>query len=516
MAGSRQIPSRVVLTDQQGRVELGYNAIEAKGRRQAPATLLKHEDRVLLPKDRDKLTATTRDAQRNLALLSWAVRRHLDYVSRFDVHVTGLPDDLTVEMQALFEWHARKQNFDPGKRHSRNSAMRIFEAGKVLDGDAAWVKLSTGKIQSLEGTRIAKPRDTTDMSLAVKTKLQQVSEHGLILDEFGGIAQACVCKRKSTAGIANNGPLIFDKFVDGGNLILGGYFTRAEQTRGVSPLTTALNTFRDLYEGWEWTLIKIKLHALFGVAIFRDAVGGDGFPTTATEDADVDIDSEEVTDNRYDVSLKDGIMMLDLDPGDRAEMLESKTPNSQVGPYSELMIRISLLALDIPFTFFNSAKASFSARIADRVEYEESARFKREDNQASLADYSDACLVRWVNRADMLQPYMQRHGLTLRQVQRAVEWVPAGQPWLDKLNEVSGDARAIGAGLDSRQRICKRRGQGDWKTIAMELKEETEFYRANDIPITIGDSGQDTVQQKDVATESETESETEGDADGNE
>ena len=90
-----------------------------------------------------------------------------------------------------------------------------------------------------------------------------------------------------------------------------------------------------------------------------------------------------------------GIINLDLDPGDEVKEIESKTPNPNMVAFTRELVRSILLALDIPFTFYDSLTASFSARIADRNEYEESCEWKRAKNQDVLAEIYDWVIPMW-------------------------------------------------------------------------------------------------------------------------
>src|SRR2546423_10584061 len=60
-----------------------------------------------------------------------------------------------------------------------------------------------------------------------------------------------------------------------------------------------------------------------------------------------------------------GGVMLDLDPGDEAKVIESQTPSDQFQGFTQAMIMVALKALDIPFVFFDESHAAYSgARLA--------------------------------------------------------------------------------------------------------------------------------------------------------
>jgi capsid protein len=190
--------------------------------------------------------------------------------------------------------------------------------------------------------------------------------------------------------------------------------------------------------------------------------------------------------------------MVDMDTKGRIDTIESKTPSREFKEFSELVLRIAMLALDIPYTAFNSAASSFSGMIADQNFYETSCKWKREKNKWARKNYSDWLLERiWNDPQDEwgLRSVAAAVGITrLRDIQEEIEWVPTGTPWLQKLQEVQGDIKCISAGIDNPIDICKRRGT-DFFDNVRKIRKANEYAKANNVPIIIGDSGQATVEE---------------------
>jgi capsid protein len=88
-----------------------YYGAEDKGRRQAPSSRTKSEDIVLRPPKRKKLVATARDHYRNYSLMAWAIRRHLDSVSKFSPLVRTGSDELNNYLESLLKQHGKKAQF---------------------------------------------------------------------------------------------------------------------------------------------------------------------------------------------------------------------------------------------------------------------------------------------------------------------------------------------------------------------------------------------------------------------
>jgi len=425
----------------------GYNAVEDKGRRQAPQTSVRHEEEILTKYKRRKLQATAQEQVRNHSLVAWMVRKHLDYVSKFHFSFrTGKPD-LDTLVNRIFRWHGAPGHLDFMNRFGRDELFRLFEMEKVLCGDAAFLKLQDLKLQAVESDLIAKGIDSPD----------GVNDSGLVVDRYGRTESFSICNRGSQGT-----DRVFDHLEPASNVIFDGYWTRlSSQFRGVSPLSTALNTVQDIHESFEYNQVKSKMHALFGVAVMRGpqtadgTLGGAGGATKETESA-------TATAAQTELDMKfDSVNFLDLNSEDKVQILESATPSSQFVEGSYLFIQIAMLALDIPVTCFDSRRASFSARIADLNEYEVSTDSKRTKNRYVRQAYSDWVLETiWNDSASPwgLQPIARAHKMNLRDVQEYVEWIPSGSPWLDKYSQIQGDQLAIDVGLDNAIDAARRRG----------------------------------------------------------
>ena len=486
------------------RVSFGHDAVDSSGKRRGQSTTTHAECAVLTPKKRKKANATAMDDMRNSALLSWMIRKHVDHVATFTPHVTGIPERTAAELKALLDWHGRRENFDIARRHSRNEAMRLFETGKILQGDAAFVHLNANRLQLIEGDRIARADgvEKGTLSKRVKSQIEKFGENGLRIDPSTGEVLQYLITNRGSSGKRT----YFDHIEDAENVNFDGYFFRADQYRGVSPLLAALNQHADLRESQEYTLLKIKIHALFGVVIQRDERDSDDFDddgTTSEEDSDTSTN----TDSTFDIKGA-GPQILDLDRDMMAKEFESKTPPATVNEYQREMARIVLLALDIPFTMYDSMQSSFSARIADRIEYYGAAQAKREKNKDVLLRYSDWIIGQWWNVPEGaiadLRRIAEEDGVSLRQLRRAVQWVPAGEPWLDRSKEIAADAMAVAAGLESPQQIiAKRHGTTDWKGVLDERAEFYDYAKSKGVPVMIGSPGQSSVGQVEAQEESE-------------
>jgi capsid protein len=480
------------LLQKAARTLFGYNAVQDKNRRQAPQTRVKAEEEVLNKSKRTRMLATAQDQMRNLSLVAWMVRKHLDYVSSFHVSFRTEKEPVDKLVNEILEWHGAPQNFDFLGRFGRNEMFRFYELEKVVSGDAGLLKLNDLKLQAIESDIIAKGALPTNATERQKADHEKVNDSGLVLDTDGRILQYAICKRGK-----NGAKPIFDHLEDRSNLIFDGYWSRfSSQYRGISPLSAAINTAQDVSEGLEWNIIKAKLHALFGIAIMRKSpdtgdFGGAGGATSETQGA-------AATDAQTELDLNPrAINILDLEQGDTTNILESKTPSTEFVNSTYLYIQIAMLALDIPITSFDSRRSSFSARIADLNEYEVSVEYKRDKNRHARKAYSDWLLSEiWNNPASewRLAQVVQRNDMTLTQIQNAVEWISLGAPWLDKLKQVMGDGLAISLGLDNSIDAAQRRGSDIFKNIDKQ-KQVLHYAESQRVPIATVSTTQRTVEE---------------------
>jgi capsid protein len=458
-----------------GRFQFSYNAISDKGRRQSPATRVLHEQSVLNSKKRERLLATAQDQIRNHSLVAWMVRKHLDYVSKFHFSFRTENDSLDTIVNRIFRWHGAPRNLDYMGRFGRDEMFRMFELEKVTCGDAGLLKLPDLKMQAIESDEIG-----CGDGAPANTDNHIIDNSGIVTDKMGVPIGYCLRKRSET-GYGYE----YLREAEMDEIIFDAYWTRFKsQYRGVSPLSTAINTVQDLSEAFEFNLVKAKMHAIFGVAIMRKAEEDGGFggsmgATSETEDAEPTAQQTELELNPRSINI------MDLNPGEDIKTIESGTPSSEFIEGSYLFIQLAMLALDIPVTCFDSRRSSFSARIADLNEYEVSADSKRTKNRYVRKAYSDWVIETIWNDANTPWPLRQialDSGFSLRDVQEEVEWIPSGAPWLDKFKQIQGDELAISLMLDNSIDAARRKGQDVFHNIDQQAKV-LEYAKSKGVPI---------------------------------
>jgi len=436
--------------------QVAYDAVEERGRRTSPAIRTQSEDRILLPTLRAKLDANAQDIHRNFSIAQWMIRRHLDYVATFTFHARTKDDALNDQVEFLFANWSRGYNCDAAGRHRFDKLIRLLELQAVLRGDCGFLKLADGALQGLESDRIRNPLGFDNAA--------PHWTHGVKIDPAGRALAYAVHKRLPW------GSYQLERIVAAGNVILHGYYDRFDQVRGVSPIVTALNPLRDVYENFDLALAKSKVEQLFALAFYRQSNDAAG---------DVTNDSASGSEKAgYQVDFGKGPVLLDLDPGDRAEFLQSSSPSANFQAFTQLVLMVAMKALDLPYGFFDEAHTNFYSSRGAWLIYERACQDKRAALIEVLNRITLWRLSLWVLDGELVLP----RGMTLGDLD--FEWVPGGMPFWDPAKEVRGNLMAIGAGLDNPQRITKESGLGDFYDNCRQIAKAYEFARGLGLRLT--------------------------------
>lgn len=428
---------------------LEYDAGKTSNKRRQSKQTIRHEDRVASAGKRRRFITSTRDVQRNFSIAAWAIRKHLDYVATFTFQPrTGEAAADRDLAEFIAEW-SKPHNFDAAGRHDLHRFIRLTEERALVDGDVGLLKLGDNRVQAVESDKIR----TRDDSLQDGSQVY----HGVRVDKAGRAIGYQLHSRD------DHGQYAFEREVRANRMLLHGYFDRFDQVRGISPLVSAVNTLQDVYEGFGYALSKAKVAQLFGLVFYRDAVEGGLNDNPGAGDSDGDgLDDETETDTTYEVSFDNGnVPVIDLEPGDRAEFLENKTPSTEFREFSHTMTGVALKALDIPLSFFDEAHTNYSGARQALLQYEQSAACKRRGTRGVLDQ-----LTAWRVRRAMDQGELPTRAWRW-------EWVSVGLPWIRPLEETQADIAAIDAGLTTRTDVLRRQGR-NWDEVAARLAEERE------------------------------------------
>lgn len=442
----------------------GYDAADqaGNGKRHAPSRDLRSEDKVLNANKRTAVQSSARDACRNFTVASWMTRSHVNYVTRHyfqadaarslseadakrletDEEFKATIDAFDEQLEALVSELSKAENCDVSGRFCLSELVAMTERAAFIDGDLLWVKLASGHIQAVESDRL---RDGNPDSVE--------TVNGVQVDEAAGgrtVKYAIHSRGKGVNGFT------FERWVSAANAWLHGYFDRFDQVRGVSPLAAALNSLRDLYEGVDFNLLKLKAEAMFGLKITRSA-------TTAPGTMLPPANGEEETDSErqgYSIDMGKPTIFLDMDRGDDAEFMQSNSPGAQSQEFLKMVIAIVMKAADMPYSFYDESFTNFYGSRAAWLRYMDACVPKQERVQRLLNAWALWRLTMAVIDGRLVVP--KEVNLTAA----CWDWIPEGQTWWDPVKDVEGDKSAVMAGFADPEDIARRRRGGNiWKNF---------------------------------------------------
>ncbi|MDB5294914.1 MAG: Phage portal protein lambda family [Phycisphaerales bacterium] len=445
----------------------GYDAVEHRGRRQPPMARTLSEDDELRSMQRRMLGTAAADLQRNFALAAWAIRKHLDYVSTFRFQArTGNPgfDDA---VETLVRERSRPAQCDASRRFSLQGLVRLAECLRTVGGDCGWLRREDGRVQLIEHDRIATPYDMAVGTLPPGRTANDLV-NGVLIGPSGEPLAYAVNKRLRVTG-----GMTFERMVPAEFLHLHGYFTRYDQVRGISPLAAAVNTFRDVYENFDYALARSKIEQLFAFIITRKSAEEFG-NVEATVTGGTDGQPERT---KYDLKPPKGPIAMDLDPGDDAKFLSSANPSDQFQSFTAAMIQVGLKALDLPLSFYDESHTNWVGTRQALMQYEMGAESKREGNR-QLCDGWTAWQIALALRDGRLA---LPRGIAFNDIRW--QWIPRNIRWTDPLKEVTANIAAVNAGLKSPQLIIQDEGNDAFEMID-QIAEWQKYVRDAGVTLT--------------------------------
>ena len=406
----------------------GYDAVSSTGKRKAASPIIKREDEHLKGRERNVMTGGAQALYRNFSMVAWAVRKHLDYNTHFDFQVRTETPEFNDQLESLMAQWMRPANCDASGRLPFHQMIRLAEARRVVDGDFFLLRRSNGTLQAIEGDLVRDPDDAAP---------SERWYNGGLVNREGRVQQWHVCERE------RNGTYAPWKRVVAGNMVHICAFDRFDQTRGVSPLTSAYNAFRDVYEGIDYALAKMKVEQLFALVIKSTSASGTGEYTRNG-------------DGTYDVDFGRGPIKMELDGDDDAEFLSADNPGSNTQEFLSLVLSMAIKSLDLPINFVDESRTNFFGSRAAWLLYDRSCLAKRAVILEALRKITIWKMQQWIVQGQLSLPQGVE---TLADID--FEWVHRGMPWWDPSKEIQGDLEAMRAGLDNPYRICKERGRGE-------------------------------------------------------
>lgn len=457
--------------------QFGYDATETTTRRKPPVTTLRGEDDLLPGFKRDTLSSTARDAARNYAIAASMIRKHLDFVSEFNFEANTPNREFNNRLRDVMQTWSKRRNCHISRRHPLRRIIRMAEFGRVVDGDCL-IELvkggreKTARINLIRGDRI---RNRTGSQNTDELK------NGIRISPVTGEALAYQIHKRTTYG-----RMTFEKEIGHRHAIQHGYFTDSEQYRGVSPLSVAINNFRDTYEGIDFALARMKAEMLIGFAIETDP-SPDVNPWQGNRQFDKlpeDMTPEELVayqeqvanqeSERGEIDFGKGIFFAELRKGESLKSVSGNMPSSNAQAFWDTSIMIAMKALDLPFSFYREDFTNFFGSRGALQLYKLSANNKQADNAELLEEIACWVLTYMIIYEGLELP----RGWTIQDLAKMFLWVPRGIPWWDRSKEVIGDMRAISSGLDTPQNVCLDHGNSSFERNVDQIDEAVGYWNS--------------------------------------
>jgi capsid protein len=437
-----------------------YDALNPKGRRKAPTADTRVEERHLPDGSRRKLIGGLRELRRNSSLLSWMVRRHLDYVATHTFQSQTGDDVWDDEVERWMREESAADRCDVRGILGLDQFVRLAESSAVIDGDLGvlFIDNDSGRLQGIEADRIKDPVGQVESWSA-----DQQWYGGVRISDVGKPIEYAIHKR-----VSGWSSLVWERNVSAANLHLHAYCDRFDQYRGVSPLASAYNEIRDVYEGMSLHLVQAKVAGLFGMKVTRNADLAMG-QVTGGDDADGNEDR-----STYSVNFGSGPIFLDMDPGDDAEFLSNDNPAANMQDFWRFVTLVALKALDLPYGLFDESAANFFGNKTAWLSYDRSCDVKRARIRMLLDRITRFKMAVAIRDGRLRPPRTGRVDL-LSPANKPWAWVPRKMPWWRPLEEVTASLKAIEGGLTTPQRVCAESDQGDWYENILEIARAQKF-----------------------------------------
>ena len=359
-------------------------------------------------------------------------------------------------------WRFAKDQLDIRGLRSWGRLLRMWFLRRTIDGDTLLNLIGEEKsmVQTIEADRI---RD-----------LDNPQSEGIDYDTRGRPERFHVADREQTQGWKN------PTTIDASDAIF--YFQdlaeRAERRRGVSQFLTDFNLFKDIDDIFNAMKIKIKNESVFGLMFKTDPAISGLFGSIEADKASED------GKTRKTVPMVPGLN-LNLDPGENAEVIESKSPNQSWMPFVRFALRfggmpfglpLEVILLDFSDTNFSGGRAILElAKRRWRVEQQE------------LDSVASRVFFWWLSRE------MKHNGLEapagLNGTEYMHRWGKPAWPYLDPKNEVEAHGAALAFGLTTRDKILSETTDMDVEDVVEQLKYENELYKAAGLNPQVGGYG---------------------------
>ena len=431
--------------------------------------------------DREKALSYAREFCDEFPIVVGLVQCLTDHIVGSGYRLSMQTDNKEWNKQVEILWQDACNKLDIRGIRTWGQLQRMWQYRKVIDGDVGIYLYSDGNsslLQTIEADRIRRRKG-------------DYLDQGIDFDELGRPLTYWIGKRPKDqldmAAILGEGTPI-----DASDFILYAHYPseRADQLRGVSALLQNFNVMRDLAEIMSAYVAKVKNEGWIGLK-FKTEPTADG--TMFGPNVEKMATAEDGSTRRH-IKMING-MNLHLIPGEDAEVLQSKTPQSGLMPFIRFCMRYAGTAFGMPLELWmlDVSETNWSG---GRVLIELAKnRFRVE--QDAMSAVSSRIFAWWLSREIKHWGLKPPKGLDRYWTHR---WGRPSLPYLNPQQEIQAQALQLNNYLTTHEDILADRSDMDIEDIIEKTKHVHEMLREAGLPISTGLPGTN-VQTNQMPTE---------------
>lgn len=440
-----------------------YDSLNPKGRRRkASRESNKPEDVLMTQSRRDDMNANARDVYRNVATLQWMVRQTKNFCCTMDVQFQTADDGLNRALREQMAIDCEAENIDHVGRMDWDDMRRFAMGQQLCAGDMHFLPLQERTLQAIAGTYCRNPHDVRSderwfrgAKLNRRKRVTHWNFREAKLDNSSKDSDRSISARKVWQYIQSEDGLI----------------------RGIAPIDTVLNSTRDVYEGIDHTLAKIKLSQMMGFHVkYKDGEGGQGFGNEVNREGG-EPDNDEDTDDDLHLDFGAGPVVISREDIEAVNMLTDGNPAKDTQEFLKFVILVCLISLDLPYNFFDASASHFAGNRAAWILFERSCLQRRKTQIRLHKRMTQWRLWQWFlpeSLGGTAQFTLPTGVNSVRDLK--YKWVPRGLPWWKPKEELDTQLAAAAAGLKTMQGICDENDLGIYEDNLATL--ESEFAMA--------------------------------------
>lgn len=439
-----------------------YDALNPKGRRRkASRESNKPEDLLMTQNRRDDMTANAKDVYRNVATLQWMVRQTKNFCCTMDVQFQTPDHGLNAALREVMSRDCEAENIDFVGRMDWDDMRRAAMGLQLTVGDMFFVPLQEGTLQAVTGIDCRNPRsiDAGDRWIG-----------GARLNKRGRVTNWNFREKK----LVNTTLETVDRPLPARNV---WQYIQSEdglnQIRGVAPINVVLNGTRDVYEGIDHALAKLKLDQMMGVHVkYKDGGGEDDIGSSATAEGD-EPDNDDTTDDELHLDFGAGPVVVQREDVEDVKLLTAGNPAKDTQEFLKFCILVALIALDLPYNFFDASASHFAGNRAAWILFERSCMTRRKTQIRLHKRMTNWRLWQWflpTTLGGTGEFALPRGMSSIRDIK--YKWVPRGLPWWKPQEELNTQLQAVAAGLKTMQGVCDENDLGIYEENLKQLQME--------------------------------------------